>query len=286
MRPAPGRPPFTVAFQGALGAFSDEAITLLWNGAAESVPKREFLEVARSVESGEAEYGLLPIENTLAGSVVESHDALAACLGLHAVAEVVLPIHHCLLAPAGATVEGLRLVESHPVALAQCRAFFRRHAHLEARAAYDTAGAARDVARRGDSTTAAIAGRGAGRRYGLTILEADIEDRPDNQTRFLAVARAPAVLPEGVPARTALLVTTENVPGALLRVLEPLAEHGINLNTLESRPTTVPWSYRFFLEMEHPAGHPPAAAAVQRIRRAAQSLRVLGVYPRWFPPTR
>jgi hypothetical protein len=139
-----------VAFQGELGAFSEEAIGQLWPESATPVPMREFLDVARAVERGEVEFGLLPIENTLAGSVVGSYDALTACESLHVVAETVVAIHHCVLGVRGARLDTLRSVESHPVALAQCAAFFARHPGIEARAAYDTAGAAGDVARTGD----------------------------------------------------------------------------------------------------------------------------------------
>jgi len=274
----------TVSFQGELGAFSEEGVTQLWDGRAVPVPHREFVDVVRAVETGATEYGLLPIENTLAGSVIGSYDALAACEAVHVVGETVVPIHHCLLAPRGARVERLASAASHPVALAQCARFFQTHPHIEARVAYDTAGAAQEVAARGDATSAAIAGRAAAARYALEILAADIEDRSDNQTRFLAIARAPVDLEPGTPARTALLVTTANVPGALLRVLQPLAEHGINLSKLESRPTGEPWSYRFFVEMEHRSGDPDAAAAIEAIGSVTQSLRVLGSFARWREP--
>jgi len=268
------------AFQGELGAFSEEAVAQLWANAT-PVPRRSFMDVARAVEQGAVEFGLLPIENSLYGSVIGSYDALGASAELHVVAETVVAIHHCLVAPHGATVEALRTVASHPVALGQCTRFLERHAWMEARAAYDTAGAARDVAARGDATASAIAGRRAAERYGLAVLAADIEDRPDNQTRFLAVAREPAVLPGGVPARTALLFQTANAPGALLRVLGPLAARGLNLSKLESRPAPEPWSYHFFLEMEHEAGHAGASAAVEEIRGVTQSLRVLGTFAKW-----
>jgi chorismate mutase/prephenate dehydratase len=134
---------------------------------------------------------------------------------------------------------------------------------------------------RGDPCIAAIAGRAAAAHYGLDVLAADVEDRPDNQTRFLAVARAAAALAPETPARTALILTTANVPGALLRVLQPIAEHGLNMSKLESRPTGEPWSYRFFVEIDHTAGESSARAAIVSVRQVTESLRVLGSYPRW-----
>ena len=280
----PPSPRPRVAFQGEPGAFSEDGIAQLWDGRAESVPQRDMLEVARAVERGETEFGLLPIENTLAGSVVASYDALTACESLHVIGETVVAIHLCLLALPGTTTDAVSRVFSHPVALAQCGEFLRRHPHLEARASHDTAGAAREVAALGDHTAAAIAGRRAAARYGLAILAANIEDRPDNQTRFLALARAPATLSPGAPARTALLLTTANSPGALVRALEPIAAHGINMSKLESRPTGEPWSYRFFVEIEHEALDEAAAAAIEAVRRVCRSMRVLGSYPRWLAP--
>jgi chorismate mutase/prephenate dehydratase len=194
----------------------------------------------------------------------------------------VVEIHHCVLALRGASLDALATVESHPVALAQCTRWLRAHPAITARAAYDTAGAARDIAKRSDPRAAAIAGRGAAARYDLDILAANIEDRSDNQTRFLMIARAPRALDRGVAARTALLITTPNVPGALLRVLEPLAVNGINMSKLESRPADEPWHYRFFLELDHPAADPALDAALEQLRGATESLRVLGTYARWL----
>jgi prephenate dehydratase len=277
-----------VAFQGELGAFSEQGVRQLWPDGAEPVPMREFIDVAQAVEHGGVELGLLPIENTLAGSVIGSYDALFACDALHVVAETVVAIHHCVLALPGATLTSLRTVASHPVALAQCERFLRNHPHLVAHATYDTAGAAREVVARGDPTAAAIAGRPAAERYGLEIVAADVEDRPDNQTRFLAIARShpPAFsgyppLAAGTPARSVVVLTTDNVPGALLRVLKPLAEHGINLSKLESRPTGEPWTYRFFLELEHAAGDEAVSLALDAVRRVSRSFRLLGTVAVW-----
>jgi prephenate dehydratase len=272
--------PVRIAFQGELGAFSEEAIRNL-DAHAIPVPCREFIDVALAVESGEVDAGMLPIENTLAGSVVGSYDALTACESLHVTSETIVEIHHCVLAPRGASLATLATIESHPVALAQCTRWLRSHPAITARAAYDTAGAARDVAQRSDARSAAIAARGAAARYDLEILAANIEDRSDNQTRFLMIARAPRAPDRAVAARTALLITTPNVPGALLRVLEPLAANEINMSKLESRPADEPWHYRFFLELDHPAADPSLATALDQLRGATESLRVLGTYPRW-----
>lgn len=275
-----------VAFQGEHGAFSEEAVHQFFSGA-EAVPRRSFGEVAHSVAAGEVDFGMLPIENSLAGSVVGSYDVLAAG-ALRVIGEVVTPIHHCVLGVPGATLDGLTHVLSHPVALAQCQIFLQARRRLEAVAFYDTAGAAQEVARAGRATHAAIAGRPAAERYGLAILAADVEDRHDNQTRFLAVAPA-AYEPPGPPApgaamKTSVLLETGNEPGALVRVLLPFAERGINLSKLESRPAEEPWTYRFFMELETDATAPTAVEALAEVRARAARVRVLGSYTRASAP--
>lgn len=279
-----------VAFQGELGAFSDEAVRLFFGDSAVPRPSRTFVEVGRAVATGEADYGLLPVENTLAGSVVASFDVLGS-EDLQVVGEVIVPIHHCVLGVPGATLKGVHRVHSHPVALAQCTRFFAEHPGIEAVASYDTAGAAKEVAERGEQTEAALAGRGAAERYGLVILAADVEDRHDNQTRFLVVTRAGEDVRPPAPRgedpstgrKTALLVETDNSPGALVRVLLPFANRGINLSKLESRPADEPWTYRFFMELETDASAPDARDALEEVRRRATDLRPLGSFPRWRP---
>jgi prephenate dehydratase len=277
-----------------LGAFSEEAVHRFFGDGAWPVPCREFGDVGRAVLDGSVDFGILPIENSLAGSVVGSYDVLAGS-ELEIVGEVITPIHHCILGVPGASLKGVGRVLSHPVALAQCTRTLRSMTGVEAVAVYDTAGAAKEVADLGDPTRAAIAGRGAAERYGLVVLAADIEDRHDNQTRFLAVLPAAAAQADPRrqvrgPARTgglktALLIETSNTPGALLRVLSPFAERGINLSKLESRPAGEPWSYRFFLEFDADAAGPDACAALDQVRLASRKLRVLGSYPRWSDPS-
>lgn len=267
-----------VAFQGELGAYSEEAVFRACGADVEPVPCRENRDVVRAVANASVDLGVLPLENTLAGTVTASYDAIADEPAVHAIREVVIPIHHCVLGVGTATLQSLRVVESHPVALAQCAGFLERHAWLEGRAAYDTAGAAREVARSNDPTRGAIAGRPAAARYGLVVLAADVEDRPDNQTRFVVVSRAPSRLADGTVAKSILILSTPNTPGALVRVLVPIAERGLNLTKIESRPTGEPWTYRFVLEFEHVAGDLAANEALRAVRSASASFHIAGTY--------
>lgn len=278
--------PLRVAFQGELGAFGEEAIQQLWGGGVESVPCREFRDVAAALSRGEVDRAVLPIENTIVGSVQAAHDVVDAEHGICAIAETVVAVHHCLLGPPGAQLGQVCDVFSHPVALAQCGNFFRAHPRLAVHAVYDTAGAALDVSNLADPQFAAVASRISAQRYSLEVLAADIEDRPDNQTRFLAFARAPQPLPSGTPARTMLLLTTKDVPGALLEALAPLARHGVNVRRIETRPTGEPWSYRFFVEFDHQVGDAAADALVREIAVLAHEVRLVGTYPRWAPGRR
>ena len=266
-----------VAYQGAPGAYSEEAVVRLWPHAT-PIPLRECIDVARAVDRGDVDAGLLAVENTLAGSVVASYDALASCEQVVAIGETVIGIHHCVLGVPGASLDSVRWVESHPVALAQCASFFERNPRLQPRATYDTAGSAMEIAQAGDPHRAALASRMAAVHYGLDILAADVEDRPDNQTRFVAISRSSVVLPDGSPARSILLVTVPNTPGSLHRLLGPFAEYGLNLSKLESRPTGEPWSYRFIVEIEHRAGDVAMADALKLVQGMVESLRLVGTY--------
>ena len=270
-----------VAFQSELGAFSEEAIQQLWGGDADTVPQREFRDVAAVLAGGEVDRAVLPIENTIVGSVQAAHEVIDATQGIHAIAETVVAVHHCLLGPPGAQLAQARDVFVHAIALAQCRDFFRSHPQLTVHPVYDTAAAALDVANLADPQFAAVASRRSAERYKLAVVAADIEDRPDNQTRFLAFARAPQSLPAGTPARTMLLLTARDVPGALLNALAPLASHGVNVRRIETRPTGEPWSYRFFVEFDHQAGDQDAEAVVREVAERAHEVRLLGTYPRW-----
>src|SRR5437899_10535175 len=271
-----------IAFQGELGAYSEEALLLLHPDAV-SQPHREFRDVARAVLEGQADLGILPIENSVVGSIATNFDLIADS-GLAIVGEVVSAVHHCLLGIPGASHGSLRRVLSHPVALAQCERFLRGLAGVEVVAFYDTAGAAAEVARQRDPGLAAIAGALAGRRYGLTIMAERIEDEPHNRTRFLLVAPEPASPPPGVPAKTTLLLKRPHRPGTLARALAPLAAAGLNLTKLESRPDrTTPWEYLFYLDIEARAADPAMAGAIRDLEAQGAVVIVLGDYPRFTP---
>ncbi len=196
-----------VAFQGDRGAYAESAIAEIWRGRhpVEQIPVPTFAGAVRAVEEGDADACVIPVENSIVGRVEAGWQALAAYPQMCPVAEMLVQVRHCLLAPKGATLDGLRIVSSHPVALAGCASFFESHLWMKARKWFDTGGAARDVAERGDVSHGAIASRAAAERYGLVVLEEGIQDRRDNHTRFVAV----------VPRQSRLWRRTHAVRGAI-----------------------------------------------------------------------
>jgi len=269
-----------VGFQGALGAFSEEAVRALVPDA-DPIPHATFEAVVRAVESGDVDAGVVPVENTLAGTVAEAYEALAAG-NVTAVGEVAIPIRHCLLGLPGASTEGVREARSHPVALSQCRGFFAEHPGIRAQAVYDTAGAAEEVAAMGDPSLAAIASRRAGDRYGLAVLQPDLQDRDDNQTRFYLIVRDAHDAAVTGPLKTACIAELENRPGALHELLGVFAGRGLDLTNLASRPGVSPWTYRFILEFRH-ASAEQGAAVVDMARGLCTSVHVLGTFRAWKP---
>jgi prephenate dehydratase len=272
--------PPRIAFQGELGAYSEEAL-LLAVPDAEPVPCRQFTDVARAVLERRADLGLLPIENSLVGSIATNYDLIAES-GLSVRGEVISPVHHCLLGTPGARRESVRRVLSHPVALGQCERFLAALGEVEIVAFYDTAGAAAEVARRGDAAIAAVAGTLAAQRYGLDVLAERIEDEPHNQTRFLLVATAAQAAPPGMDTKTTLRLKLPHRPGSLAGALAHFARGGLNLAKLESRPDrSTPWQYLFYVDVETRVSAPPMAAALAAIRGEGGEVTVLGEYPRF-----
>lgn len=267
-----------VAFQGERGAFGDEAVLRHFGPAAEPLPCRTFADVFTAVATGQAEYGMVPLENSIAGSINEVYDLLRQ-FDLFLQGERVVPVEHCLLALPGQSLGEIRRVISHPKALEQCAGWIRAHG-LEAVAEYDTAGSARVIREQGLRGVAAIASRRAAEIYGLEILAEGIQDARHNYTRFGVLGRTQAPRQEG-PNRTALVMATSHTPGALYRALGALARRNINLLKLESRPALGrPWEYVFYLDFEGHRDDPEVAAALAELAAQTHWLKVLGSFPR------
>lgn len=265
-----------VAFQGERGAFSEEAAIKLLGEEITLVPRLTFDAAFRAIFDGLADYLLAPIENSLAGSVHRSFDLLVESR-LNIIAEEIIPIVHNLIAAPGTRFDQLRIVESHPVALAQCEEFFIEHPRLKRMATEDTAGSVRKVVLAGDPTHAAIAGRRAAEIYGGTTLREHLEDNRENYTRFWLLSPS-----RGEPTdadKLSLVFELAHQSGALLRALEPFANRGINLLKIESRPVRGrPWQYRFYLDLQTACSKPEASAALAELENQVVDLRILGSY--------
>jgi len=271
-----------IAFQGIEGAYSELAGRRYFADClaqASLVGFTSFEQVVDAVEEGACEYGILPVENTTAGSINEVYDLLLNAR-LAIVGEEVLRIEHCLLAAANASLAGLRRVLSHPQALAQCLKFLSQLPHCQAQPHPDTAMAVQAVQEQNDPSWAAIASEDAGRRYGLQVLRRNIEDQPNNYTRFLIVARRATAVDLRIPCKTSLVISTPHEEGALLKALTLLHEREINLTKLESRPIPgMPFQYLFYIDFEGNIADARVADALDKLRTATTSLKILGCYP-------
>lgn len=267
-----------VAFQGEPGAFSEEAALQLLGEKITTVPRPTFDLAFRSIDDGLADAVLAPVENSLAGSVVRVYDLLlTSSLGI--VAETILPIEHHLIGGPGSSIESIRSVASHPMALAQCENFFLAHPQWKRVPAEDTAGSVREVLSQGDKSCAAIAGRRAAAHYGGVILAESIQDNAENFTRFVLLRPLNAESETPPDAhKMSIAMRLAHRPGALLASLEPFSRHGVNLLKIESRPIHGrPWEYQFFLDVEAESSSQLDAALVEA-RKATSDLRVLGLY--------
>jgi monofunctional chorismate mutase len=222
-----------VAFQGDRGAYAEAAISAIWRHPVERVPCPTFAAAIRAVDSGDADACVIPVENSIVGRVEAGWHALAAHPGMHNIGEVVVPVRHCLLAPKGATVQGLRSAASHPVALAQCTRFFETNPSIKATKAFDTAGAAREIADAGDPSRAAIASREAAERYGLSVLEEGIQDRQDNYTRFVALVSSSSRLWRRTHAIRGATSVEADDPREITEATRELLEKIVERNSLE-----------------------------------------------------
>lgn len=265
-----------VAFQGEEGAYSQQAIHQSFGREVATIPCRTFADIFEAVEKGRADYGMLPVENAMAGSINQAYDLLLDH-DLHIWSEVILRVRHALLAPPGVCLEDLRRVCSHPQALAQCERFLTRH-NLEPVPAYDTAGAARDLAAHPQTDGGAIASALAAEIYGLEVLAEGIEDVSWNYTRFFVLSEQDP--PRAERNKTSLVFTVRHVPGSLHGCLGEFAAQGINLTKIESRPRrNRPWHYIFYLDFEGHWQDPECEKALLGLLRRASFVKMLGSYP-------
>jgi prephenate dehydratase len=268
-----------VAFQGEPGAFSEAAAVRLLGGEIITVPRPTFDAAFRAIADGAADALLVPVENSLAGSVVRVYDLLLQS-ELTITAETILPIELHLIACPGASLAEIRSISSHPMALAQCERFFSQHPSIKRLPAEDTAGSVREALARGDRTHAAIAGKYAAERYRGAMIVEKIQDNAENFTRFVLLEPVKPTSPAAGDARKmSIAMRLAHRPGSLLSSLQPFARNGVNLLKIESRPIHGrPWEYQFFIDVEADAVA-RLEAALREVREAAHEVRVLGLYP-------
>src|SRR5215212_7044272 len=266
-----------IAFQGEPGAYSEQAV-FNYFGNVETKPCESFDRVFDSVVSNECEFGLIPIENSLAGSIHQNYDLLLRH-DLYIVGEYPLRVQHCLIALPGVKKEEIRKAISHPQALGQCAAYLR-NLGIKPEPVYDTAGSVKMLKESGARDTAAIASRRAAEIYDMQILEEGIEDNTENYTRFLAIAKA-GIKPEG-EAKTSIVFTLKNQPGALFKALSVFALRDIDLTKIESRPLQgKPWEYLFYIDFIGATEEESSRRALDHLGEYALMVRVLGSYSRF-----
>ena len=273
-----------VAIQGERGAFSEKAARKLLGERIELAPSPTFEEAFRRLTRRQVHCALLPIENTLAGSVHEVYDLLLR-YRFPIVGEAQVRIVHNLIAPPGVRFAQVRRVLSHPVALGQCRTLFRRHRKLQAVPFYDTAGSVKAIMEQREPDAAAIASAAASSIYGARILRRSIEDDKENYTRFFLLARRGAALSAlrrlGAPNKTSIVFATQNLPGALFKCLGVFSLRDLNLTKIESRPVRGrPWEYFFYLDFLGQPKQQRCRNALRHLAELTQFLRVLGSYHR------
>lgn len=265
-----------VAFQGEHGAYSEQAARQHFGADIVTLPCTAFEGIFAAIDAGEADLGVLPVENSLAGSINRAYDLLLEH-DLRAWGEILLRVRHNLLAPAGTMLEQVHTVRSHPQALAQCERWLSQRG-LRAVTWYDTAGSAKELAANPEPGVAAIASSLAAETYGLEVLASGIEDLAWNYTRFFVIGRGEP--PITARAKTSLVFAVTHEPGSLVACLNEFSSRGINLTKIESRPRrNRPWHYVFYLDFDGHWQDPACQQALVGLLARAAFVKLLGSYP-------
>jgi len=266
-----------VAFQGERGAYSESAVYTFFGASADVKPCRDLTEVFESVDKQKVQFGVVPVENSLEGSVNQTYD-LFLTHNLKVSGEIIIRISHCLIANPNTSLETVKTVYSHPQALAQCRSFLERLGS-ELVPTYDTAGSVKMLKEKGLKDAAAVASEKAAEIYGMKVLAREIEDTPTNYTRFFVISKNDS--PITGRDKTSIIFAAAHTPGSLYHALGEFAKRGINLTKIESRPTRQkPWEYNFYLDFEGHRTEENCAAALKALEKSTLFIKILGSYPR------
>jgi chorismate mutase/prephenate dehydratase len=266
-----------IAYQGEPGAYSESAVYAFFGNSVKAVPCKGFSDVFKNVETDKTEFGVVPIENSIEGSVNQVYD-LFLMYDHKVCGEIVLKIDNCLIANQETKPEDIKTIYSHPQALAQCRSFLESQ-NCEVISTYDTAGSVKMIKEQRMLNSGAVAGEKAAGIYGMKIVARNISDTPNNLTRFFVLAKNDAA-PSGND-KTSVIFSSKHIPGALYQILGEFAGRGINLTKIESRPTKQqPWEYNFYLDFEGHRTEKRCSEALEGLRSKTVFVKVLGSYPK------
>ena len=272
-----GKQTVKIAFQGEKGAYSESAVYKFFGESVEVKPCRDLAEAFESVDKQETQFGVVPVENSLEGSVNQTYD-LFLKYDLKVCGEVIIRVSHCLVANIETTLKQVKTIYSHPQALAQCRNFLERSG-WELIPTYDTAGSAKMLKEKALKDAAAIASEKAAELYGLKILAREIEDTPNNYTRFFVLSKDDS--PKTGNDKTSIIFAAAHKPGSLYQALGEFAKRGISLTKIESRPTKqTPWEYNFYLDFEGHRSEPRCIEALEALKEYSAFIKILGSYPK------
>lgn len=266
-----------VAFQGERGAYSESAVYAFFGQSVEIDPCKNLLHVFDSVEKKRTAFGVVPVENSIEGSVNQTYD-LFLTHNLKVCGEIILKIDHCLIASPGIELDAIKVVYSHPQALAQCSNFLE-NLGVDLIPTYDTAGSVKMMKEKRLEEAGAVASERAAEFYGMKILSRGIADNQNNFTRFFVLSKNDAA-PTGRD-KTSIIFSTKHTPGSLYKVLEDFAKRNINLTKVESRPTKqTPWEYNFYLDFEGHKTEKKCMETIRDIKEKVVFVKILGSYPR------